>query len=150
MLIARPIKTEEEIKRSNEILKQYNIEDNSNAENIKYILIIDGEIVGISRVDIHGTNGVLKYVAIDKKAVNDDLGDALLRSIFNYCLNHDVYKVYYPEHNEYLLKKSFVENKTTIDIDGEEKEFPLEIDLEPFFTLPCKGSCQAQKEWDNE
>lgn len=146
MLIARPIKTDEEIKRSNEILEQYNIEDDSKAENIKYIMIIDGEIVGVSRVDIHGTNGVLKYVVIDKKEVNDDLGDALLRSIFNYCLNHNIDKVYYPEHNEYLLKKSFIENKTILKIDNEEKEFPLEIDLETFFTMPCKGSCQSQKE----
>lgn len=145
MLIARPIKTDEEIEQSNEILKQYKIEDNANSENIKYILIIDGEIVGVSRVDIHGNNGVLKYVAIDKKEVKDDLGDALLRSIFNYCLNHNVDKVYYKESNEYLLKKSFVENKTAIDIDGEEKEFPLEIDLNTFFTMPCKGSCQGSK-----
>ena len=145
MLIARPIKTDEEIKKSNEILEQYDIKDSSKNKNIKYILIIDGEIVGISRVDIHGTNGVLKYVAIDKKETKDDLGDALLRSIFNYCLNNNVDKVYYKEVNEYLLKKSFVENNKMIDINGEEKEFALEIDLNTFFTAPCKGSCQGSK-----
>ena len=145
MLIARPIKTDEEIKKSNEILEQYDIKDSSKNKNIKYILIIDGEIVGISRVDIHGTNGVLKYVAIDKKETKDDLGDALLRSIFNYCLNNNVDKVYYKEVNKYLIKKSFVENNKMIDINGEEKEFALEIDLNTFFTALCKGSCQGSK-----
>lgn len=143
MIIARPIKTDQEIKESNKILEQYNMKDNSNKENIKYILIVDEKIVGVSRIDIYGTNGVLKYVTIDKKEVKDDLGDALLRSIFNYCLNHNIDKVYYPEHNEYLLKKGFIENKKTLEIGKEDKEFLLEVDLNTFFTAPCKGSCKG-------
>lgn len=138
MLIARPIKTNQETILAREILSQYDIVDGNDRRNIKYIIMTQGEIVGVSRIDLYKDRGVFKYIAIDKDKTKNNLGDALLRSIFNYCLNRNISKVYYEEENSYLMKKGFVKSNNS--------DFTMEIDLNTFFTEPCKGSkCQASK-----
>lgn len=140
MLLARRPMDEKEDNLSNEILKQYDMKDEFKLNSVKYLLIIDDRIVGLSKVEYYENIGVLKYVVISKDDVGDNLGDALLRSIFNYCLNNKIEKVYYPELNPYLLKKGFKESKNSLDIEGKKEEFLLEIDLDIFFTAPCQGS----------
>ena len=140
MLLARRPMDEKEDNLSNEILKQYDMKDEFKLNSVKYLLIIEDRIVGLSKVEYYENIGILKYVAISKDAVGDNLGDALLRSIFNYCLNNKIEKVYYPELNPYLLKKGFKESNNSFDIEGKKEEFLLEIDLDAFFTAPCQGS----------
>ena len=140
MFLARKVKSESEEKIAGEILKQYDIEDVVNYNGAKYVLIVDGSLVGVSKVDFYENIGVLKYLAIDKKAVGDGLGDALIRAILNYAIMNDIDKVYYPTTDSYLTKIGFIEKKNCLKIDVENKEFLLEIELEPFFSAPCKGS----------
>lgn len=140
MFLARKVKSENEEKIADEILKQYNIEDVVNYNSAKYVLVVDDELVGVSKVDFHENIGVLKYLTIDKKAVGDGLGDALIRAILNYCIMNGIDKVYYPTTDSYLIKIGFKEKKNCLKINGENREFLLELELEPFFTAPCKGS----------
>ena len=140
MLLARKPMDEKEDEMSNEILKQYNIEDEFKLSTVKYILIIEEEIVGLSKVEFYDRIGILKYVAISKDQTGDNLGDALLKSIFNYCLNNDVHKIYYPTLDSYLIKVGFKESKNHLEVENETQEFLLEIDLDKFFTTPCQSS----------
>ena len=140
MFLARRVKSEQEEKIAGEILKQYGIEDAVNFNSVKYVMEIDDKIVGVSKVDFHDNIGILKYAAIDKSEVGDGLGDALLRAIFNYCISNGIDKVYYPTNDEYLSKFGFVEKTNTVSIENESKTFNLELELEPFFSAPCKGS----------
>lgn len=140
MFLARKVRSEEEEKIADKILQQYNIEDEVNFQSVKYVMEIEERVVGVSKVDFHENIGVLKYMAIDKEEVGDDLGDALLRAIFNYCINNGIDKIYYPTKDSYLIKFGFKEKQNKLKVDGEEKEFSLELELEPFFTAPCKGS----------
>lgn len=140
MILSRKPKDEKEDKLSNEILKQYDIEDKFKLNSVKYLLILDEEIVGLSKVEYYNDIGVLKYIVISKDEVGDNLGDALLRSIFNYCLNNDIHKIYYPNVDSYLLKMGFIESKSYLEIENKKQEFLLELDLEKFFTAPCRSS----------
>ena len=139
MFLARRVKSIEEEQIADKILKQYDIEDVQNFESTKYVLIVDEKLVGVSKVDFHGNIGVLKYLVIDKNEVGDDLGDALIRAIFNYCIVNNIDKIYYPTVNSYLSKVGFIEKENYLDIDGENKKFAVELELEPFFSAPCKG-----------
>lgn len=132
MLLARKPKTQAEDELSNEILKQYDIEDEFEIASVKYLLIIDEEIVGLSKVYVKNDIGVLKYVVIRKDYIGDNLGDALLRSILNYCINNGIKTIYFSEKNSYLVKKGFSESK--------KQGFSLEIDLDEFFKAPCQSS----------
>ena len=140
MFLARKVKSENEEKIADEILKQYDIEDVVNYNSAKYVLVVDDSLVGVSKVDFHENIGVLKYLAIDKSAIGNGLGDALIRAILNYCIMNGIDKVYYPMVDSYLTKLGFVEKKNCLKIDGERREFALEIELEPFFAARCKGS----------
>lgn len=140
MFLARRVRSEEEEKIADKILKQYDIEDVVNFNSAKYVMEIDNRVVGVSKVDFHDNIGVLKYGVIDKKETGDGLGDALLRAIFNYCISNDIDKIYYPATNEYLSKFGFIEKTNTLKINGKDEQFSLELELEPFFSSPCKGS----------
>lgn len=139
MFLARRVKSIEEEQIADKILKQYDIEDVQNFDSTKYVLIVDDKLVGVSKVDFHGSIGVLKYLVIDKNEVGDDLGDALIRAIFNYCIMNNIEKIYYPNINSYLSKVGFIEKENSLDIDGENRIFAIELELEPFFSSPCKG-----------
>lgn len=140
MFLARKVKSIEEEQEADKILKQYNIEDEINYNSAKYVILLDGELSGVSKVDFHENIGVLKYVAIDKEKVGTALGDALLRAVFNYSIDNGIDKVYYPSENEYLIKFGFKEKQNCLKINNEEQKFNLELELEPFFSAPCKGS----------
>lgn len=140
MFLARKVKSENEEKIADKILEQYNIEDVVNYNSAKYVLIVDDKLVGVSKVDFHENIGVLKYLVIDKKEVGDDLGDALIRAVLNYAIMNGIDKVYYPTVDSYLTRLGFIEKKNSLNIDGENKEFLLELELEPFFAAPCKSS----------
>lgn len=140
MFLARKVKSEIEEKIADKILEQYDIEDVVNYNSAKYVLVVDDNLVGVSKVDFHENIGVLKYLVIDKKEVGDDLGDALIRAVLNYAIMNGIDKVYYPTVDSYLTKLGFVEKKNSLNIDGENKEFLLELELEPFFAAPCKSS----------
>lgn len=140
MFLARKVRSVEEEQLTDKILQQYNIEDQVNYQSAKYVIEVDGRVVGVSKVDFHENIGVLKYMVIDKAEVGDDLGDALLRAVFNYSINNGIDKIYYPKKDSYLTKFGFSEKENTVTINGEKKQFELQLELEPFFSLPCKGS----------
>lgn len=140
MFLARKVKSIEEEQETDKILEQYNIEDEINYNSAKYVILLDGELSGVSKVDFHENIGVLKYIAIDKEKVGTALGDALLRAVLNYSIVNGIDKVYYPSKNEYLIKFGFKEKKNCLKINGEGQNFALELELEPFFSAPCKGS----------
>ena len=140
MFLARKVKSENEERIADEILKQYDIEDVVNYNSAKYVLIVDDKLVGVSKVDFHENIGVLKYLVIDKKEVGDDLGDALIRAVLNYAIVNGIDKVYYPTVDSYLTRLGFVEKENCLKIDGEDRKFLLELELEPFFSAPCKSS----------
>lgn len=140
MFLARKVKSENEEKVADKILQQYDIEDVVNYNSAKYVLIVDDELVGVSKVDFHENIGVLKYLVIDKKEVGDDLGDALVRAVLNYAIVNGIDKVYYSTVDSYLTRLGFVEKKNCLKIDGQDREFLLELELEPFFSAPCKSS----------
>ena len=140
MILSRKPRDEKEDKLSNEILKQYDISDEFKLNSVKYLLIVDERIVGVSKVEYNNNIGVLKYIVISKDETGDNLGDALLRSIFNYCINNNIDKIYYKCMDKYLLKIGFTENKNCLEFEDEKQEFLLELDLEKFFASPCKSS----------
>lgn len=140
MFLARKVRSVEEEQIADQILEQYDIEDEVNYQSAKYVIEVEEKVVGVSKVDFHENIGILKYMTIDKDEVGDDLGDALLRAVLNYSVNNGIDKVYYPEKDSYLIKFGFSEKENTTTIDGEKRKFELELELEPFFSSPCKGS----------
>ena len=135
MIICRKINSERELKDSNSILKNSNIiETEHSKEDIKYILIEDNDVKGVCRVLYDNSIGLLDYIVIDKKEIGSNLGDALLRATFNNCLNNGIKKIYFKDKDIYLLKKGFKEKHTLY----EGVNYLIEIDLEDFFSIPCK------------
>lgn len=151
MIIGRKISYDKDLDTIYKLLKESNIIDNITREDIIYVLEVNKEIVGVCKISFTESIGILKYLIIRKCNRGENLGDGLLRAIFNYCLRIGITTIQYPCMNEYLLKKGFniIHNRNEENNIKNISKYNnlLECNLNTFFDKPCgcKRGCSIEK-----
>ncbi|EOD01089.1 GNAT family N-acetyltransferase [Caldisalinibacter kiritimatiensis] len=141
MIISRKVKDENELFEIKKILEEKGINDKFDNNQIVYILIENSKIIGVSKVTRHNNIGILNYVFVTKSKRGENLGDGLMRALFNHCLLNGIFNIYYSGVNDYLLKKGFKKmDKVNLNEDIKQilsKSQILSLNLNDFFSSGC-------------
>lgn len=115
------------------ILVDNGIEDDL-TDGIIYVLKDRSDIMGVGKISNMGNYGVLKYIIVDKKFRGFNYGESILRGLLFKCRSLEISKVYYRNHDDYLLKVGFISN-----IESSSNNYSLVLDINDFFNNSCCG-----------
>ncbi|WP_202710903.1 GNAT family N-acetyltransferase [Sporosalibacterium faouarense] len=154
MILGRKINVDKDLSKINKILKNNNIDDleaiksidSINKNDIIYVLEDKNRIIGVCKITVHKDFGIFNYIVISDEHRGENLGDGLVRAIFNYCLRNCIKTIIYFGDNKYIIQRGFEKigySKLPEDIISvlEQKITGEELyicDLEYFFSKGCK------------
>lgn len=107
MISVKKINKKDELVKVNKLLVKNGFQRENEINQIIYVMEENEEIIGVTKISVINNIGLLNYLIIDEDRRGENLGDALLRSVLNYCDLNSIKKVYYPYENLYLEKKGF-------------------------------------------
>ncbi|CCQ92664.1 hypothetical protein CULT_1050005 [[Clostridium] ultunense Esp] len=132
MLILRQIE-KKDYNKVKPILKDNLIEDDL-LDGIVYILENKDEIIGIGKIFLKDSYGILKYIAVEDKFRGFNYGDSILRGMLFKCQAMGINNIYYCDNSSYLIKKGFIHNRQYFS-----NEYKLYLKINDFFTKYCCG-----------
>jgi len=133
MILARKADLTVDVQKIISFFNDNNINENIEKEQILYLLEENNRIKGYCKISMNDLKWILESIFIDEDSRGEDLGDGLLRATFNFCFRRGISEIYYPDKNEYLLKKGFTEI-----IREDKADMELLCNLELFFNKGCK------------
>lgn len=144
MITGRIVKTDDDLKRVNELLASNSIENitDLNEKNTIYILEEDDRIIGVCEIENYNSYGILRYIVIFRDFRGQKLGDGLLRATFNYCLRNGIQEIYYDKKDSFLASSGFSLTSSDVIPKTVREKIPsdeiLQCNLEDFFSKGCK------------
>ncbi|GFN35415.1 GNAT family N-acetyltransferase [Tepidimicrobium xylanilyticum] len=122
----------EDIDAVNTVLVDNKIKDDL-TEGIIYVLRSRQNIIGVGKVSIVESYGILKYIVVNETYRGSNYGESILRGLLFKCQSMGINKVYYHNYDIYLEKIGFKHN------DSLKEEFPLILKINDFFNKSCYG-----------